>query len=166
MADDDPSPEGFGPQGEQSRIALKMPVPKAPWSAVRQLTDRLCARGSKAFRHGGPHSKARRAFSWFLGARQPTGMTDCLENTQSEIPPRRSSDPAIRHWPDLVTDGLTDRNDGLESVITQTPAEMGMVPTWARVLGPPTAYCLPPTAHCPLPTAYCLLPACLLPTCP
>jgi hypothetical protein len=24
--------------------------------------------------------------SWFLVARQPTGMRDCLEDTQSEIP--------------------------------------------------------------------------------
>jgi hypothetical protein len=27
------------------------------------------------------HSKALRAFSWFLGARQRTGMSDCFENT-------------------------------------------------------------------------------------
>jgi hypothetical protein len=33
-----------------------------------------------------PHSKALRAFSCFLGARQPTGMSDCFENTQGEIP--------------------------------------------------------------------------------
>jgi len=26
------------------------------------------------------------AFSWFLGACQPTGMSGCLENIQSEIP--------------------------------------------------------------------------------
>jgi len=26
------------------------------------------------------HSKALRAFSWFLGARQPTGTSDCFEN--------------------------------------------------------------------------------------
>ena len=35
-----------------------------------------------AVREGGvkpPHSKALRAFSWFLGAPQPTGMSDCTE---------------------------------------------------------------------------------------
>jgi hypothetical protein len=31
-----------------------------------------------------PHSKALRAFSWFQGA--AGGMSDCLENTQGEIP--------------------------------------------------------------------------------
>jgi hypothetical protein len=70
----------------------------------------------KAARRGGPHSKALRAFSWFLGARQPTGMGDCLENAQSKIP-----------LPS--TDGLTDRNDSLRRVITQTPT--------GRTLGSP-----------------------------
>jgi hypothetical protein len=31
-----------------------------------------------------PHSKALRAFSCFLGARQPTGMSDCSENGCAE----------------------------------------------------------------------------------
>ena len=51
-----------------------------------------------------PHSKALRAFSCLLGGRQPTGMGDCLDNTQSEIPLPR----------------LRDRNDRMCRVITQT----------------------------------------------
>jgi len=46
---------------------------------------RLCAVNSKAAALL-PHSMAPRAFRWFLGARQPAGMSDCLENTQGEIP--------------------------------------------------------------------------------
>ena len=42
-------------------------------------------------------------FSWFLGARQPTGMSDCVEHTQSEIP----------HFA---------QNDSLNGVFTQTLA--------------------------------------------
>ena len=40
------------------------------------------------------------------------GILHCLENTLSEIPLRRTLDPA--------TDGLTDRNDTLKEVFTQT----------------------------------------------
>ena len=65
---------------------------------------RLCARDSTAAASL-PHSMALRAFSLSLGARQRTGMSDCLENSQSEIPLPR----------------LRDRNDSLGRVTTQTP---------------------------------------------
>jgi hypothetical protein len=104
---------------------LKIVVPKAPWS-VRRLTDLTppSSRGScpaPGLRNGlawlagryesgnckaasspstDGHSKALRAFSWFLGARQPTGMSDCTEKTQSEIAVWR----------------LTDRNDSLSGI--------------------------------------------------
>jgi len=54
---------------------------------VRRL-DAAFATTSAPFQGGvkPPHSKALRAFSWPLGARQPTAMSDCHENTQSEIP--------------------------------------------------------------------------------
>jgi len=52
-----------------------MVVPKAPWSAVVAAT--AFGPGSKAAASL-PHSKALRAFSWFPGARQRTGMSDCF----------------------------------------------------------------------------------------
>ena len=111
VADDDSSPEGSGPQGEESRTALKT------------RRGRACPTLFTWGRQAVPlqAGKGREPFSWFLGARQPTGMSDCLENTQSEIPLRRSPAPAIRQWPDLVTGGMTDRNDSLCRVVTQTP---------------------------------------------
>jgi len=49
-----------------------------------------------------PKSGVMDPFSWYLGARQPTSMSDCFENTQSEIPVPR----------------LRDRNDCVGRVIT------------------------------------------------
>ena len=64
-----------------------------------------CAVADPKFQGGvkPPHSKALRAFSCFLGAHQRTGMCDCLEDTQSDIPLPR----------------LRDRNDRLAGVFTQ-----------------------------------------------
>jgi len=87
---------------EEARTALKIVVPKAPWSAVAAAT--AFGSGSTAAASL-PHSMALRAFSWFLGARQPTSMSDCLENTQGEVPLPR----------------LRDRNDSLNEVLTQNP---------------------------------------------
>jgi hypothetical protein len=67
------------------------------------------------------------SFSWFLGARPRTGMSDCLENTQCEIP--RSA-----------------RNDSLGRVITQTAKGETAALAHCRL---PTAYCPPPSAFCP-----------------
>jgi len=48
----------------------------------------------------------RTLFSWFLGTRQRTGMSECIENTQSEIP-------------------RFARNDNSKEVVTQTPLGSG-----------------------------------------
>jgi len=111
--------------GEESCAALKMPVPEAPWSAARR---------------GGPHPMALRAFSWFLGARQRTGMSDCPENTRSEIlrsskvrsfPRKREATqvgPRFRGGDEGVTlisvvgrRPMDTRNDSTGRVVTQTP---------------------------------------------
>jgi hypothetical protein len=52
-----------------------------------------------------------------------------------------------------------------KGLLHRLPVEMGTVPTWAPVLGPPTAYCQLPTAHClPAHLPICLLTHCPLPT--
>jgi hypothetical protein len=84
-------PIGFG--------HLTLVVPKAPWSAVASATAFGSAPTAAASL---PHSKALRAFSWLLGARQPTVMSYCLGNTHCEIPRR----------PDQIG---APRNDSLHS---------------------------------------------------
>jgi hypothetical protein len=65
---------GANTRTDHQRVAaLKMLVPKAPWSAVAAAT--AVGPGSKAAASL-PHSKALRAFSWFLGA--AGGMSDCF----------------------------------------------------------------------------------------
>jgi hypothetical protein len=74
---------GLSPQGKlREASALKMLVPKAPWSAVAPAT---AVRSNTKAATSLPHSKALRAFSWFLSARPPTGMSDCIENQQMQI---------------------------------------------------------------------------------
>ena len=85
---------------------------------------RLCGRDWTAARRGGPRSTALRAFSSFLGARQPTGMSDCLENTQGEIlrfQVRFGSDHRSPGFGPLPR--LRDRNDSLGRVFIQTPGQ-------------------------------------------
>jgi hypothetical protein len=60
---------------------LKILVLKSPWSAVAPAT--AFGSGSKAAASL-PNSKALRAFSWFPGGRQRTGMSDCSENSRAE----------------------------------------------------------------------------------
>jgi len=51
---------------------------------LRSAQDRLCpCAGAGRSRDRGRDARATSAsvrFSWFLGARQPTGMSDCFEN--------------------------------------------------------------------------------------
>jgi len=68
--------------------ALRIVVPKAPWSAVSVSRRTATAFGSASKAPASlPHSKALRAFSWFQGAYQRTGMSDCSENTPSPFHP-------------------------------------------------------------------------------
>jgi len=67
--------------GEESRSALKMPVPKAPWSAVAGATAFAQGIRRRQLRCRSP----RRAFSSFLGARQPTSTSDCLETLRARF---------------------------------------------------------------------------------
>jgi hypothetical protein len=74
-----------GAGDEESRTALRMAVPKAPWSAV-SVSRRTATAFSPGFQGGSfaaPLQGASRPFSRFLGA--VGGMTDCVENTQSEV---------------------------------------------------------------------------------
>jgi len=74
-----------------------------------------CAVAAPKFQGGvkPPHSMALRAFSWFLGTRRPTGMSDCFEIAKSETPLAR----------------LRDRNDSI-----------GQGSSMARVRGPTIAW--------------------------
>jgi hypothetical protein len=63
-------------------LALKMLVPKAPWSAVAPATAiRSNSRAAALL----PHSMTLYAFSWYPRARQPTDMNECFAEEQSEI---------------------------------------------------------------------------------
>jgi hypothetical protein len=72
-------------------------------SALKRCRSRACPTLFIRGRQAVPlqASKEGESFSWFLGARQRTGMSDCLENTQCEI--RRFA-----------------RNDSPDEVLTQT----------------------------------------------
>ena len=68
--------------------ALKIVVPRVPWSAVASATAFGSASKAAASL---PHSKALCAFSWFLGV--PGGTRDCLgqasRKRQRSSPPRK-----------------------------------------------------------------------------
>jgi len=54
-------------------FALKIWALKAAWSAAAKLPPWNSGKTAAASL---PHSKALRAFSWFLGAHLPTGMSN------------------------------------------------------------------------------------------
>jgi hypothetical protein len=97
---------------EESRTALRICVPKAPWSAAARRRLGITAKGEVTHRAGltlpcsslekaqlaryeggvePPHSKALRACSGFLGARQRADIRDIRTLLKGKTPKRRST---------------------------------------------------------------------------